>query len=86
MPATSLLPDRICATVEPGAARDAAAEASALAIVSSQAACGTIDRDRVFDATLHQALRYLWFHDTPQRWACVLDAVACQDELLAALK
>jgi hypothetical protein len=36
---------------------------------------GQIDHDRLFDAALLHALRYMWFGDVHRRWEQILHAV-----------
>lgn len=45
---------------------------------------GHIDHDRLFDAALFQALRYMWFGDVNRRWARIMHALE-QEDLLTSL-
>ena len=42
---------------------------------------GQIDHDRLFDAALFHALRYMWFGDVDRRWERILHAVEHEDLL-----
>ena len=42
---------------------------------------GNIDHDRLFDAALFHALRYMWFGDVERRWDRIMHALSHEDRL-----
>lgn len=44
---------------------------------------GYIDHDRLFDAALFHALRYMWFGDVDRRWARIMHALEHENCLIS---